>query len=93
MTINDVIMQVRIHNELHNKAPDSKVRRTLCAFVNVFNAFLSEYIYLLVRSPMILVAFQQVTIVQKVCPTSQNFLLPFLFKFFPKNFIAYLLVE
>jgi hypothetical protein len=42
---------------------------------------------------MILVAFQQVTIVQKVCPTSQNFLLPFLFKFFPKIFIAYLLVE
>ena len=48
MTINDVIMQVRIHNELHNKAPDSKVRRTLCAFVNVFNEYLSEYIYLLV---------------------------------------------
>ena len=70
MTINDVIMQVRIHNELHNKAPDSKVRRTLCAFVNVFNEFLSEYMHIFAGLPMILVAFQQATIVQKVCPTS-----------------------
>ena len=44
---NDITVRVCIHNALHNKALDSKVRRTLCAFLNVFNAFLSEYIYLL----------------------------------------------